>query len=557
MVQLSLPLIDNDGDKSQELQDLNCDETESIYDRKHCIKNALFCSHKNPCPSNIDCIDGVCQCLPNEQQFISLTPPPVRLFSLGCNFDTARVADSCRSYEYGVDKTCLLNYCSNDIPCYAGTCDPLRHVCVNMNSTRLPLPPSRSQVVSLGNDPFGVAHQENIFSSPILVVLLAAVGVLAVLLIVGIFRLIHRSVKTSVTWASRGHRLTSTDDLHFDDKDGHVQELDRKYSRNELTSEPALVNMTSRNIEPIPSSSRSHHSTSYSPTYPPTIFHDKQVSKDRFPSYQQETGPSTESIELAIKDPSNDSTTAELQQDPNHKSQSEENGLSEPKPLAQHVDPAQVPSPHSPSSSPLPRAMAWHQSVSHGKSLKAREPGLYKSPSAHVRGSKTLSQILPPAPYPPFTSMPLPPTAESYGAPVPRKSLNVPKPTRPHRNAQHLTLLMPPPPTYPPPGSTSASTTPRTSPISFGYPPASPFHSAGYSPSSGRSTPTQRSRSFCSGGWSRHRCNGAYANYPGPEPQLSPSSMFSSSQISLSPAARNLPAGFASSPVAKTAERFD
>jgi len=201
--------------------------------------------------------------------------------------------------------------------------------------------------------------------------------------------------------------------------------------------------------------------------------------------------------------------------------------------------------------------MARHQSVSHGYSSNTRESGLYKSWSVQVRGPKTLSQILPPAPYPPFTSMPLPLTEGSLGVPVPRQSLSAPKNARARRNVQHLTLMMPPPPNYLPPGSVSASTTPRSSPRSFGYPSASPSYSAGYFPSSGRSTFSQRSRSSSCGSWGRYRYNGEYVGYQNLVPQLSPSPMHSSSLIPISPAARILPAGFASSPVAQTVERFD
>lgn len=142
MVKLSLPLRDYD-DVDEYSKGPHCDPSQSIYSRKHCVQNFLFCSDDNPCPSDISCIDQVCQCLPNKHQYITLTPLPHRMYTVGCNFDRTREAETCREYEYGVDETCILNYCSKDVPCYAGTCDTKHHVCVNMTSTgRLSLPSS-------------------------------------------------------------------------------------------------------------------------------------------------------------------------------------------------------------------------------------------------------------------------------------------------------------------------------------------------------------------------------------------------------------------------------
>ena len=175
MVKLPLPLRDYD-DVGENSKGPLCDPSQSIYNRKHCIQNFLFCSDDNPCPSDIPCIEQVCQCLSTKHQYIALTPLPHRIYAVGRNFDRTREAETCREYEYGVNQACILNYCSKDIPCYAGTCDTKHHVSVNMTLTGVPLPPSVNQIIALDDSPFGLQKDDDppfcCTSLPLLVVLL-------------------------------------------------------------------------------------------------------------------------------------------------------------------------------------------------------------------------------------------------------------------------------------------------------------------------------------------------------------------------------------------------
>ncbi|KAF9390904.1 hypothetical protein CPC16_004718 [Podila verticillata] len=171
MVNLALPLLDNTDNENPNSTLPVCDPSMSIYDAKSCLKDSLFCSDDNPCPLGISCIDRVCQCLPNTHSYITLTPDPVRMYTIGCNFDKQRESGSCRDYEYGVQKTCVLNYCSSEVPCYAGSCDNQRHVCVNITSARTTLPVSSNPVISLGNDPFGTKKEG---LSPLIIIMAAA-----------------------------------------------------------------------------------------------------------------------------------------------------------------------------------------------------------------------------------------------------------------------------------------------------------------------------------------------------------------------------------------------
>ncbi|KAG0048641.1 hypothetical protein BGZ83_006432 [Gryganskiella cystojenkinii] len=219
MVQLSLPLLDNTDNESGNSSDPNCDPSQSIYNKKSCIKDFLFCSDDNPCPSKIPCIDRVCQCLPNTKQYITLTPPPVRMYTIGCHFDTQRPAqDSCRDYEYGVSGTCLLNYCSSEVPCYAGQCDNKLSVCVNITSSRQTLPTSSNPLISLGDDPFGT-HKEGI--SPFLIVIMACAGVVALAVVGCIIRTTLFWTKSSVAWVAGGHKKSADDEK--EDYDGGIE----------------------------------------------------------------------------------------------------------------------------------------------------------------------------------------------------------------------------------------------------------------------------------------------------------------------------------------------
>ncbi|KAG0347051.1 hypothetical protein BG004_000217 [Podila humilis] len=195
MVSLTLPLLDNTDNENPDSKLAVCDPSMSIYDTKSCIKDSMFCSDDNPCPLGISCLDRVCQCLPNANSYITLTPQPVRMYTIGCNFDTKREVDSCREYEYGVDETCLLNYCSKEVPCYAGRCDSQRHVCVNITSARTSLPASSNPVISLGDDPFGTKKEG---LSPVVIILMIAGGVVALAIVGCIIRTVGQGTRSIV-----------------------------------------------------------------------------------------------------------------------------------------------------------------------------------------------------------------------------------------------------------------------------------------------------------------------------------------------------------------------
>ncbi|KAF9400949.1 hypothetical protein BGX21_003115 [Mortierella sp. AD011] len=229
MVQLSLPLLDNTDNESGNSSTPNCDPSQSIYDSRYCIKDFLFCSDDNPCPSNIPCIDRVCQCLPNTHSYITLTPPPVRMYTIGCNFDTKRPFDTCRNYEYGVNnQSCLLNYCSSEVSCYAGTCDTTRNVCVDTTTHMKTLPQSTNALISLGDDPFGTNKTG---TSPVVIILLAAGGIVALALIGCIVRTTSSCTKRSVAWVTgkkdpEANAEEEEGDYATDGKDGHRLESD-------------------------------------------------------------------------------------------------------------------------------------------------------------------------------------------------------------------------------------------------------------------------------------------------------------------------------------------
>ncbi|KAF9106067.1 hypothetical protein BGX27_009334 [Mortierella sp. AM989] len=129
------------------------------------------------------------------------------MYTIGCNFDIKRQFDSCRDYEYSVNnKTCLLNYCSSEVPCYAGTCDNKRHVCVDTatsdSKNSQTLPNSVNPLITLGDDPFGT-HKEGL--NPVLIILMAAGGIMALGLVGCIIRTTSAWTKKSVAWAT-GHQ---------------------------------------------------------------------------------------------------------------------------------------------------------------------------------------------------------------------------------------------------------------------------------------------------------------------------------------------------------------
>ncbi|KAG0035552.1 hypothetical protein BGZ82_005220 [Podila clonocystis] len=171
MVRLSLPLrdpLDEDYEDSRSSTTAECDSTQLIYNSTHCVTSFHFCSEYNPCPSGLPCIDRVCQCLPSKQQYITLAPSPVRMYTAGCNYEKPKES-SCRKYEYGVDGVCLLNYCSDEMPCYAGKCDLALNSCVNITAARNPLPAAVNQVIEFGDDPFGL-HQTKFNMTPLTII---------------------------------------------------------------------------------------------------------------------------------------------------------------------------------------------------------------------------------------------------------------------------------------------------------------------------------------------------------------------------------------------------
>ncbi|KAF9431194.1 hypothetical protein BGZ94_006875 [Podila epigama] len=264
MVKLSLPLIDNTDNEDPNSTLPICDASMSIYDSKSCIKDSMFCSDDNPCPLGIACIDRVCQCPPNSNSYITLTPDPVRMYTIGCNFDTKRQFRSCRDYEYGVEDTCLLNYCSSEVPCYAGKCDNQRHVCVNITSSRTSLPVNSNPIITLGDDPFGTKKEG---LSPVIIILAAAGGVMALAIVGCIVRTVSqgtRHVVGLVTGKSKG-KGDSDDDggeaggakAEYSDKHGDsaTQRLQQQEGQQPYQNQSQSQNQL--HTQPISSSSSS------------------------------------------------------------------------------------------------------------------------------------------------------------------------------------------------------------------------------------------------------------------------------------------------------------
>ncbi|KAK3825365.1 MAG: hypothetical protein J3Q66DRAFT_327569 [Benniella sp.] len=249
MVKLTLPLLDNTDNESVN-STLDCDPSQSIYDNRSCIKDTLFCSDDNPCPSGSSCIDRVCQCQSDSPSFITLTPPPMRMYTMGCNFNTKREVETCREYEYGVEKTCLLNYCSKEVPCYAGRCDTSRNVCVNITSQTIPLPKSESAVVILGADPLG--QQETTFS-PVLIILMAAGAVVALAIAGCIIRTLILWTKSSVAWASGSSRVDCEKNGDGADGDNEPTKPAKFTGPHYIPPPPPISNEISPFATPLPS----------------------------------------------------------------------------------------------------------------------------------------------------------------------------------------------------------------------------------------------------------------------------------------------------------------
>lgn len=218
MVRLSLPLRDPfDVDyEDTPLTTPGCDSTQLIYNNTHCVTYFHFCSDSNPCPSELPCIDRVCQCLPSKHQYITLAPSPVRMYTAGCNYEKPRVS-SCSKYEYGVDGVCLLNYCSEEMPCYAGKCDLDLESCVNITAARKPLPAAVNQVIDFGDDPFGF-QQTKFTLTPLMIVLMVAGGIVGLAIVGCLIRTTLLGITSSVSWASKGQRLADGDEK-YENKD--------------------------------------------------------------------------------------------------------------------------------------------------------------------------------------------------------------------------------------------------------------------------------------------------------------------------------------------------
>ncbi|KAG0378179.1 hypothetical protein BGX24_004559 [Mortierella sp. AD032] len=467
MVKLSLPLQDYD-DTDEDSRAPQCDPSQSIYNEKHCIQDFMFCSDDNPCPSNIPCINQVCQCLPNKQQYITLTPLPHRMYTVGCNFDKTREMATCRTYEYAVGSTCVLNYCSKDVPCFAGICDTKHHVCVNMTSTRAPLPISNNQIITLDDSPFD--QQKDVGYPPLLIIMVAAATIAGLAVVGCLIRLMIHLVRGSVTWAFRSHKLPSDEIDRYSMKDDYSYSItDAKY-----VADPEAISGVM--MVKVPGKFSSAHGLS-SPVYPSTDSLDYanpppstqfttfvQDLNEGLPQSQSYTslahldGAPPEVIKMETQSFLNDPQDPTVDIDPSQRLSIETRNMvqsEEPSPLAGERG-----------------VIARSLTVSHPTVIEGSD--LQKSGSLNVRGSKTLPLL----PH-------LPPTATVKGSSSTAAAITT---------LAHEFLQAP----------LTPSSSPESSRLSL--------TSSNYGPA-------------------------GYNNY--------------------SPVDRNLPAGFASSPVAKTAPRFD
>ncbi|KAG0034988.1 hypothetical protein BGZ81_001937 [Podila clonocystis] len=139
------------------------------------------------------------------------------MYTAGCNYEKPKES-SCRMYEYGVDGVCLLNYCSDEMPCYAGKCDLALNSCVNITAARNPLPSAVNQVIEFGDDPFGL-HQTKFKMTPLTIILMVAGGIIGLAVVGCLLRTALLGITSSVRWASKGQRLDSNGDEKYEDKD--------------------------------------------------------------------------------------------------------------------------------------------------------------------------------------------------------------------------------------------------------------------------------------------------------------------------------------------------
>ncbi|KAG0228363.1 hypothetical protein BGW42_002261 [Actinomortierella wolfii] len=161
-----------------------------------------FCSDEYDCPGGSQCIDGVCQCTPNAGMYITLIPAPFNVYSMGCIWDEKVNVEGCQKHEYGVEKTCLLNYCSKDVPCFAGECDEKQHICVNINATRVALPkPSHHISLKDIRTPPQPDATPSEGLSPLYIILIAAGSIVGLMIVGCVIRSILLCFSSSARWA--------------------------------------------------------------------------------------------------------------------------------------------------------------------------------------------------------------------------------------------------------------------------------------------------------------------------------------------------------------------
>ncbi|KAF9333143.1 hypothetical protein BG006_003944 [Podila minutissima] len=137
------------------------------------------------------------------------------MYTAGCNYEKPKES-SFRTYEYGVDGVCLLKYCSDDMPCYAGKCDLALSSCVNITAARKPLPTAVNQVIEFGDDPFGF-HQTKFNMTPLTIILMFAGGIIGLAVVGCLLRTALLGITSSVRWASKGQRLDLNGDEKYED----------------------------------------------------------------------------------------------------------------------------------------------------------------------------------------------------------------------------------------------------------------------------------------------------------------------------------------------------
>jgi hypothetical protein len=407
------------------------------------------------------------------------------------------------------------------VPCYAGTCDTKHQACVNMTSTRVPLPPSINQIITLDDSPFGLQKDEGI--PPVLLIIAAAFGVAGLALLGCIIRLIIQSVRGSVTWASWTHKLPSEGTEYYDNKDEYSHSItDAKYVADpEAISGVTLVKVPAKfnSAHWLPSTDSLDYATPLPSPQVTTFAQDLNSGSSQSHSHASLNGESSAAIEMEtrsflndLQDPTTSITTAI---DSSRRLSNKTHMLGQTEELSMLAGER--------------AAIARSMTVSHTNDSEGSE--LQKSRSLHVSGSKAL-RALPQLPAVATmkgscsSAVAISPLSNDV-SPPPLSSPKSPKAPKSARNgrAAHLRLNVPSPSyiaSEPPSGSTT---------------PTVPYYSRSSSSLSGSpSSP---------GGFLRSR-----------RVSLTSSSQGGRS-FSNSPIDRKLPSGFASSPIAKTTERFE